>query len=229
MRGSSGLIRWKRTESIAKKMRTPVQQREESKPDGTRSRSSSTGRAARFASSERESYEMSRTQARRLAFTVVRNERGYLAHEVRRTEHIYDLAVIDTATQQSYIVRTVKELTELMTELHDPQLTTDAQSGMVFIKAPFYEEVRGMDEAYANIVPYTLIARYHPGDGTDDVDVTIEPEPGPGSDLSHMFLRVDNCLGAACGDALAEGEHERSRLLAEVSKRLRRYQQQYVS
>jgi hypothetical protein len=126
------------------------------------------------------------------------------------------------------MVRTARELAELMTELHDPTLLADRQSGAIIVKTPFYDEVRGFEEEYANVERYTLIARFNPNDGTDHVDVMIEPDPSPGCDLDRMFLRVDNCLGAACGTALSEGEHERSRLLTEASKRLRRYQEQHI-
>ena len=229
MRESSGLIRWKRTESKAKKVRAPAFMREETPADAKRSRPATGMSLPRRGGVERETQDMCRTQARRLAITVVRNERDYMAYEVRRTEYVYDLAVVDTVTQRSYIVRTARELAELMTELHDPSLLAGGQGGAIIVKTPFYEEVRGFEEEYTNIARYTLIARFNPHDGSDRVDVMIEPEPSPGCDLDRMFLRVDNCLGAACGNALSEGEHDRSRLLTEASKRLRRYQEQHIA
>lgn len=230
MRESGGLIRQRRTSSNARRAPAIAPVRDAESATGLTPRSPGE-RAARFASpvAEKNALEMCRTQARRLAITVARNERGYLAYEIRRTDHVYDLAIVDTTTRRSYVVHTVGELAELMTELHDPAVLADAQSGTVLVKTPFYEEVRGIEEEYANVVRYTLVAHFHPGDGTDAVDVTIEPALDPGCDLTAALPHADACLDLACDSARAEGEYERSRLLAETSRRLRCYQRQYAT
>src|SRR5579885_2915931 len=153
MSESSGLIRWRRTESNTKRARAAAFARDEAPTDGQRSRPLA-GTPTPRRGAEREAHEMCRTQARRLAITVARNERDYKAYEVRRTEHVYDLAVLDTVSQRSYVVRSAQELAELMTELHDPSLLADRQGGAIIVKTPFYDEVRTFDEEYTNVARY---------------------------------------------------------------------------
>lgn len=167
---------------------------------------------------------MTRTQARHLALALVRNEPEYKAYEVRRTDHIYDLAVVDMWAGHSFIVHTARQLAQLLTHLHDPLLSLDAQTGSIFVKASFYEDIYNADADYADVERYTLITRFDPNDRSGAIDVTIEPRPHPRCDIGHMFASVEECISAACSSALAQGERERSLVLAEVGRRLRLYQ-----
>lgn len=165
--------------------------------------------------------DMTRTQARQLALTFVRSQRGYVAHEVQRTDQTYDLLVVDTAAGQSFVVRTAQELAHLMTHLHNPTLMRDAHNGVLFVRAPFFDEVYNATNECISVAGYTLIARFSPYDSSGSIEVMIEPTPGPACDLDHMLLLADECLESASSSALAAGERARSHVLAEVSRRLR--------
>lgn len=166
---------------------------------------------------------MSRTRARHLAFTLARYEPDYKAYEVRRTDLVYDLAVVDTWAGHSFVVTTPRQLAQLLTHLHDPSLLLDAQSGTIFVKTPFYEDIYNAEEDYSDLKHYTLIAHFDPRDRSGAVDVTIEPRPEPSSDIGRMFHTAEQCIGSACSQALEQGARERSLVLAEAGRRLRLY------